>query len=133
MNTTTITNHPFRIANSRSLSRLGAIQVSKQGKGKSHPQSSLNRWPAKTKENQGIATVTTAPFKNTQNSYSNMKALNLRKFLLVTLGFFAVVLIGATLLEVKGLTVTGEAVGFGTALAILALAALDNTRVKRLV
>lgn len=62
-----------------------------------------------------------------------MKALNLRKFLLVTLGFFAVVLLGTTLLEVKGLTVTGETVGFVTALAILALAALDNTRVKRLV
>ena len=133
MNTTTITNHPFRIANSRSLSRLGAIQVSKQGKCKGNPQSSLNRWPAKTKENQGIATVSTAPFKNTQYSYSNMKALNLRKFLFVALGFFAVVLLGATLLEVKGLTVTGEAVGFVTALAILALAALDNTRTKRLV
>lgn len=62
-----------------------------------------------------------------------MKALNLRKFLFVALGFFAVVLLGATLLEVKGLTVTGEAVGFVTALAILALAALDNTRTKRLV
>ena len=40
---------------------------------------------------------------------------------------------GLTAVGVKGLTVTGETVGFVTALAILALAALDNTRAKRLV
>jgi hypothetical protein len=133
MNTTTITNHPFRIANSRSLSRLGAIQVSKPAKCKNSPHSALNRWPAKTNKDQGIATVTTVSNNNYSNSYSNMKALNLRKFFLVALGLLAVVLLGMTLVEVKGLPVAGDYVGYVTALAILGLAAMDTNRAKRLV
>lgn len=62
-----------------------------------------------------------------------MNILTSRKFVLVTLGFFAVVLLGVVLIETEGLTVVGETIGFATALAILALAAMDNTRTKRLV
>lgn len=133
MNTTTITNHPFRIANSRSLSRLGARQVSKQVKCKNSQNSSLNRWPAVTKNNQDISNVTTASKTTYQNSSSNMKTLNLRKFFFVALGFLAVVLFGMTLIAVKGLTVAGDYVGYAAALAILGLAAMDTNRAKRLI
>jgi phosphatidate phosphatase APP1 len=133
MTTTTITNHPFRLANSRSLSRLGAIQVSKQAKCKNNPPSALNRWPASTKHAQGNPTVTTVSNNTYSKTYSNMKALNLRKFFLVALGLLAVVLFGMTLVEVKGLTVAGDTLGYAAALAILGLAALDTNRAKRLV
>jgi len=133
MTTTTITNHPFRLANSRSLSRLGAIQVSKQAKGKNSPHSAPNRWPALSKQTQGNTTVTTVSKNTYSNSYSNMKALNYRKFFFVALGLLAVVLFGMTLVEVKGLPVVGDYLGYVAALAILGLAALDTNRAKRLV
>ena len=61
-----------------------------------------------------------------------MKALNLRKFFLVAFGFLVVVLLGMALIAAKGLTVAGDYVGYGAALAILGLAALDTNRAKRL-
>lgn len=62
-----------------------------------------------------------------------MKTLNLRKFFFVALGFLAVVLFGVTLIEIEGLTVLGEFLGFVAALAILGLAAMDTNRAKRLI
>jgi hypothetical protein len=133
MNTTTNTKHTLSIYGFRSLPKQRAIPMAKQVERKNDTPSCLSRWPVKTKHNQSVSTVTTATAIKPKNSNSIMNILTSRKFVLVTLGFFAVVLLGVVLIETEGLTVVGETIGFATALAILALAAMDNTRTKRLV
>jgi len=132
MNTMTNTKPTLSQFGFRHLPKQGAIQKAKQVERKNDTPSCLSRWPAKTQHNQSVSAVTTASSNKSDNSYPNMNILTTRKFVLVTLGFFAVVLFGATLIKVEGLTVVGEIIGFVAALAILALAAMDNGRTKRL-
>ena len=132
MNTTN-TKSRLTTSGSRSLPKHGAIQMAKQVERKNETQPCLSRWPTKTKNSSIVTTVTSENYNNSKISNSNMNTLNIRKLLLVALGFIAVVLFAATLLEMKGLSVAGDTVGYLSALVILALAALDNPRAKRLV
>lgn len=133
MNTTTNIKH--RLSSFASLSPFGrvATKTVRQVMRKQDAHSCSSRWPAQTKNIQTGSTVTTATANNYKNYYSNMKTLNTRKFAFVTVGFLAVVLLGTALVDVKGLAVAGEYVGYLAALAILALGALDNTGAKKLV
>ena len=107
--------------------------MGKQVVRKNDASSCLSRWPAEAKHDKNASTVTTATLNNYKYSDTNMKTLNIRKFLYVAFGLLAVVLFGLALVRFEGLTVVGDFVGFAAALAILALAALDNTRTKKLV
>jgi hypothetical protein len=133
MNTTTNTKHRLSSSGSRSLSRQGSIQTAKQVDRNHDTPSCINRWPVKTKNSQSVQKATTASFNNSLTTDSNMNTLNIRKLIFVTLGLLAVVLFAMVLIGAEGLTVAGDFIGFVTALAILALAAMDNARAKRLV
>ena len=100
---------------------------------KNDATSCLSRWPVEIRNIPSVPTATTANINNYKYSDSNMKTLNIRKFLFVALGLLAVVLFGIALVDIEGLTVFGEFVGYAAALAILGLAAMDNKRTKKLV
>ena len=133
MNTTTNTKHSLLISGFRKLHKQGAYPMAKQVERKNDTPSCLSRWPVQTKCNASVSPVTTTQIDNLKLSYSNMNTLNIRKLIFVAIGFFTVVLFGAALIKTEGLSVVGETVGYLAALAIMALAATDNTRTKRLV
>ncbi len=132
MNTTTITKHPFAFVAFRTPSKRVAINKAKQVERKSSSVFGLSRSPSVKNNIHNSRAASTTSYKTSFNSNISMKTLNLRKLLFVALGLTGVVATAATLISTEGLILVGEVVGFGAALAILALAATDNTRTKRL-
>jgi len=133
MNTTTNTKLTLPIIESVSLKSQRAIKKALQRERSHRANPALSRWLADPRSETKNTTVTTATFNKSYTSDNNMKTLNNRKLILVALGFFGVVLLGMTLINAEGLNVAGEVVGYLAGLAILGLAALDNTRTKRFI
>lgn len=133
MNTTTNTKLTLPVIEAFSLKSQRAIKKAIQRERSHRTNQSLSRWPAEHKIACNSSTTTTANYNTSFNSDSTMKTLKTRKFFLVALGFFAVVLLGMTLVATEGLNVAGEVIGYVAGLAILGLAALDNNGTKRFI
>lgn len=133
MNTTTNTKLTLPVFESFSLKSQRSIKKAIQRERGNRAKQSLSRWPTEHKVACNSTTTTTATYNTSFNSDSIMKTLKTRKFFLVALGFFAVVLFGMTLVATEGLNVAGEVIGYGAGLAILGLAALDNNGTKRFI
>lgn len=133
MNTTTNTKLTLTVIESFGLKSQRTIKKAIQRERSHRAGKSLSHWPADHKSNCDSSSNTTTTYNSSFNSDSIMKTLKTPKFVFVALGFFAVVILGMTLVATGGLNVAGEVIGYVAGLAILGLAALDNNGAKRFI